>query len=545
MLQPGSSPAPPGISCDICTTGATCNQNGTCTGGTPDPLGTPCGGCFINGLCDGSGSCLAAVPVQNGSSCGPCYTGNGSCVNGACIGGTQVANGIACGTGGSCQNGACVQLGLQWRKANPVFSLPTTLIIHQGTNSQNFYDSSYLFASATPVGGTFTWTSNQPSIIQVTPDQSNPGVAQIIGLDVGAATITVTYSFSGTQTANPTTASINVKSIYPIVMVHGFNSGTDAWDPLSMELQSLGLIAGDFNCTSKSNADPADIDFCAIDFCDECLPNLLGVVSLPGICQQVNHTCPYSSLVGAWGSFSSFIAEGTVLGTIITNLKQTTGAAKVTLLAHSMVGLASRAYLQSGTTDVANLITIGTPNLGTPLADLATDPTLEFTVSRLAFNLLRLHPDSPAVQGMSPAVATSAISQLNSPASVSHLPATTRYISLVGDATIVDATIASAAWTALLTADCALDPIGDVCLDLAERSPGLYAFLFSSDLIVSIASQDLDNVPGAPAPCSDLIDGVVHAPKLSVSSPFETSVTDVFLSALNLGTRITNCAISP
>jgi len=64
---------------------------------------------------------------------------------------------------------------------------------------------------------------------------------------------------------------------------------------------------------------------------------------------------------------------------MIGNLQRATGADKVTLLAHSMGGLASRSYLEifdPGGNDVDRLITIGTPHNGTPLADLTADPVL-------------------------------------------------------------------------------------------------------------------------------------------------------------------------
>ena len=58
------------------------------------------------------------------------------------------------------------------------------------------------------------------------------------------------------------------------------------------------------------------------------------------------------------------------LSNIIRQIKKETGQNKVNIVAHSKGGLDARVYLANNTTkDVANLIMIGTPNAGSPLAD--------------------------------------------------------------------------------------------------------------------------------------------------------------------------------
>src|SRR5207247_1744366 len=87
----------------------------------------------------------------------------------------------------------------------------------------------------------------------------------------------------------------------------------------------------------------------------------------------------------------------------IANLRNATGAKKVTILAHSMGGLASRAYIENEEAqDVDRLITIGTPHGGTPLASVLTDPALAGT-DDLVFQGLKqfLKAGSPADQEMS------------------------------------------------------------------------------------------------------------------------------------------------
>jgi pimeloyl-ACP methyl ester carboxylesterase len=58
------------------------------------------------------------------------------------------------------------------------------------------------------------------------------------------------------------------------------------------------------------------------------------------------------------------------LSNIIEQIKKETGQNKVNIIAHSKGGLDARVYLANNTTkDVANLVMIGTPNAGTPLAE--------------------------------------------------------------------------------------------------------------------------------------------------------------------------------
>ena len=59
------------------------------------------------------------------------------------------------------------------------------------------------------------------------------------------------------------------------------------------------------------------------------------------------------------------------LGQIIKEVKMKTGQDKVNIVGHSKGGLDARVYLADNITrnDVANLIMIGTPNAGSPIAD--------------------------------------------------------------------------------------------------------------------------------------------------------------------------------
>ena len=64
----------------------------------------------------------------------------------------------------------------------------------------------------------------------------------------------------------------------------------------------------------------------------------------------------------------STLEHASELREIVQNILSSSGSEKVNIVAHSKGGLDSRVFLASGTDDVANLIMIGTPNLGMPLS---------------------------------------------------------------------------------------------------------------------------------------------------------------------------------
>ena len=55
----------------------------------------------------------------------------------------------------------------------------------------------------------------------------------------------------------------------------------------------------------------------------------------------------------------------------IQDIKQQTGTDKINIVGHSKGGLDARVYLATGTGDIANLIMIGTPNAGSPAAEIS------------------------------------------------------------------------------------------------------------------------------------------------------------------------------
>lgn len=63
------------------------------------------------------------------------------------------------------------------------------------------------------------------------------------------------------------------------------------------------------------------------------------------------------------------VAHATELAERIQQIKSETGSERVNIVGHSKGGIDARVYLANGTKEVENLIMIGTPNAGTPLAE--------------------------------------------------------------------------------------------------------------------------------------------------------------------------------
>jgi pimeloyl-ACP methyl ester carboxylesterase len=398
------------------------------------------------------------------------------------------------------------------------------------------------FSCDLQTGGTFSWSSDDTSIVAVAAETSSPDghLAQIVGQKPGTANITATYNVNGSPVAS---ATVTVQDIYPIVLVHGFNSSAvGAWGGptgLATVLQSANLYQGDSLCNPINQS--TGVDFCAVDFCAD-----------PSQASGSGPTCKYGPLQ-QWGSFSDFLNlsastnlpteqdEGFWLGIVIGNLLQATGADKVTLLAHSMGGLASRAYLEfydsRNGQDVDKLVTIGTPNLGTPWASIAADPVFQSApaaqlVTFLAGIFKNLFIESPAVLDMDPS--SKALTKLNQ----GKLPSQTSYLSMVGLSTAADAATWENEWFQLVDTICGLGGSA-LCSDLQNRTPTINTFLENSDLVVPAGSENLAiAVPGTIVTQQSIF-GVIHAPLPFVSDPIETQQTFYFLQALGLGTNVT------
>ena len=149
---------------------------------------------------------------------------------------------------------------------------------------------------------------------------------------------------------------------YPVLFIHGINSDASTWADLRDLLINHGWTYGGSPRFMKATNPTNDYvtgasagDFYTMNMSD--------------------YADPYRS------QNLTFEQQGYELGMVVGRVKAVTGQPKVILVGHSMGGLAARAYLEglgfwdparrmSYGNDVANLVTVGTPNLGSPLAEI-------------------------------------------------------------------------------------------------------------------------------------------------------------------------------
>ncbi|HKO40561.1 MAG TPA: alpha/beta fold hydrolase [Nitrososphaeraceae archaeon] len=123
------------------------------------------------------------------------------------------------------------------------------------------------------------------------------------------------------QSSNTTTNSNNSNnSTLPVLLIHGYMADASVWNKWAELLKKDGIAA--YPITFKQSD-------------DKC------------------------------GSAAEHAKE---LSKIIGKIKDETGQNKVNIVGHSKGGLDARVYLANNTKDVSNLIMIGTPNAGSPLA---------------------------------------------------------------------------------------------------------------------------------------------------------------------------------
>lgn len=66
------------------------------------------------------------------------------------------------------------------------------------------------------------------------------------------------------------------------------------------------------------------------------------------------------------------LGHATELGEQIQRIKKEAGTDRVNIVGHSKGGIDARVFLANGTTGVSNLVMLGTPNAGSPLADFSS-----------------------------------------------------------------------------------------------------------------------------------------------------------------------------
>ena len=130
--------------------------------------------------------------------------------------------------------------------------------------------------------------------------------------------VTTVYGQSNNTTANSNTSN---NSTLPVLLIHGYMADASVWN------KWVDLLKKD------------------------------GISAYPITFKQSDDKC---------GSAAEHAKE---LSKIIGQIKDETGQNKVNIVGHSKGGLDARVYLANETKDVANLVMIGTPNAGSPLAE--------------------------------------------------------------------------------------------------------------------------------------------------------------------------------
>ena len=142
-----------------------------------------------------------------------------------------------------------------------------------------------------------------------------------IGNNESLNLIEIAYGQSNTTNNTNSTAATTNSAKLPVLLIHGYMEDATVWN------KWVDLLKKD------------------------------GIPVYPITFKQSDDKC---------GSSAEHAKE---LSNIIGQIKEETGQNKVNIVGHSKGGLDARVYLANNTKDVANLVMIGTPNAGSPLAE--------------------------------------------------------------------------------------------------------------------------------------------------------------------------------
>jgi pimeloyl-ACP methyl ester carboxylesterase len=331
-------------------------------------------------------------------------------------------------------------------------------------------------------------------------------------LDLGASLISISAHLSGSAAlwigAPPTaTASApDCRSLsspaaprLPLLLVHGIWGGLDSWKDMAECLTERGWTEGPVISFTSGSSVPRLLSFSRVD------PMSVGAgaprpatVSGPDL---RNSERVFARVVFEDNDGQTLAQQGLQVGAAVTEIRRWTGASKVVLAGHSMGGLAARAYLQGSSyrKDLAALVTIATPHLGSLLPYLAQEGGLGTTICRLGAHVLA-DKDLASVGARLLTTGSPELVALNSPtAPYGHLPQDVEHVSLV--ATYTQGTVGPLPCGALDTQDYLarwsqdLRTYFDPAKALSVASPSL--FVLKSDGIVPVASQYLRIAPVA------------------------------------------------
>jgi pimeloyl-ACP methyl ester carboxylesterase len=172
----------------------------------------------------------------------------------------------------------------------------------------------------------------------------------ITGIGSGPSLSIMEIAYGQRSNANSSAALDNTapKKLLPVLLIHGYLSDAAVWNKWQDLLKKDGIPA------------------------------------FPITFQQSDDKC---------GSTAEHAKE---LSKKIGEIKSETGQNRVNIVGHSKGGLDARVYLANRTPDVANLIMIGTPNAGSPLAQSSNIcvPAMYDLKSGAADTLVKMNPNT-------------------------------------------------------------------------------------------------------------------------------------------------------
>ncbi len=207
----------------------------------------------------------------------------------------------------------------------------------------------------------------------------------------------------------------STKPAYPVLLVYGRASNIDTWSSAYINRWNTnhGMnYGGAIQISDRYGVLGTGTASQAVSIPPSSTSTIFSVpVEITGGLQNKDfYTVDFSS-----NNSISFAAQGLQVKAAVSRVLELTGAQGVYIVAHSMGGLASRAYLQYFNDNrVKGLITIGTPHLGSPLG---LDALISFGFGSVAGQL--------ASSG------SNDLHTLNNYNSISQLPSATKYFAFV------------------------------------------------------------------------------------------------------------------
>lgn len=207
--------------------------------------------------------------------------------------------------------------------------------------------------------------------------------------------------------------SLGAQSPIPVLLVHGIWSDCHTWDDVATDLRASGFTEGPDLLFPYNSVTARYGERCWSNPNAATLAASAGVAAGPLRLESAGYADAIRPLSTASKVFASltfesnagqdFETQGKQVAVAVQRLREWTGAPKVVIAAHSMGGLAARAYLQSAAYrgDVATLITVDTPHGGSPLADMPRDAMAPACRDAARF-LKGMSMDDPAVRYLLP-----------------------------------------------------------------------------------------------------------------------------------------------